>query len=225
MKQWLQYRPIFLDEFLHLDGLGDALNGLGVCPDCSKTLAGFRCKDCFGGALRCSACIVSLHQDLPLHRLQVCKDFWITLTDGLIQPKSWNGSFFEGTTLESLGFIINLGHNVDICPVNPETQRVTVIDLSGYHLVRVRFCMCSQSSFLEPFRQLLRVHWYPASILRPKTVFTFDLLDTYHKISLQGKVNLYDFYNTIMQKTDNCGRLGAQVSRFTGCSHHIAYTC
>lgn len=86
-----------------------------------------------------------------------------------------------------------------------------MIDLSGYHLVRVRFCMCSQSSFLDRFRQLLRVRWYPASILRPKTVFTFDLLDTYHKISLQGKLNLYDFYNTILQKTDNCGRLDIKV--------------
>ena len=99
-----------------------------------------------------------------------------------------------------------------------------MIDLSGCHLVRVRFCMCSQSSFLEPFRQLLRVCWYPASVLRPKTAFTFDLLDTYHKISLQGKLNLYDFYTTIMQKTDNCGRSDVQVSLFTGCSQYVAYT-
>ena len=71
--------------------------------------------------------------------------------------------------------------------------------------------MCSHSSFLEPFCQLLRVSWYPASILRPKTVFTFDLLDTYHKASMQGKLNLYDFYTTIMQKTDNCGHLKVKV--------------
>jgi hypothetical protein len=30
-------------------------------------------------------------------------------------------------------------------------------------------------------------------------------MDTYHKISLQGKLNLYDFYNAIMQKSDNYG--------------------
>jgi hypothetical protein len=49
-------------------------------------------------------------------------------------------------------------------------------------------------------------------VLRPKTVFTFDLLDTYHKISLQGKLNLYDFYNAIMQKTDNHGSSKTKVS-------------
>lgn len=80
-----------------------------------------------------------------------------------------------------------------------------VVDLSGHHTVSVRFCKCSQNGFLDNFRQLLRVCWYPASILRPQTVFTFDLLDTYHKVSLQGKLNLFDFYNAIMQKTDNCG--------------------
>ena len=72
-------------------------------------------------------------------------------------------------------------------------------------MVCVRYCRCSGGGLLESYRQLLRVSWYPASVLRPKTVFTFDLLDTYHKISLQGKLNLYDFYNAIMQKTDNYG--------------------
>ena len=129
----------------------------------------------------------------------------------LIWPQSWNGGFFKNVTLESLGLVINLIHHDGICPVCPETQLIIVIDLSGYHLVRVRFCACSHSSFLEPFRQFLRVRWYPASILRPKTVFTFDLLDTYHKLSLQGKLNLYDFYTAIMQKTDNCGHLKVKV--------------
>ncbi|KAF9791850.1 hypothetical protein BJ322DRAFT_998331 [Thelephora terrestris] len=193
MDQWLQHRQIVLDEMLRLDGLGDALDGPELCADCSVASAKFRCKDCFEEVMRCSACMVSSHRNLPLHRLQ-----------------SWNDGFFESETLENLGLVVNLGHHTDICPVNPETKRITVIDLSGYHFLRVRFCMCSQSSFLEPFRQLLRVRWYPASTLRPKTVFTFDLLDTYHKISLQGKLNLYDFYTSIMQKTDNCGRLNVK---------------
>ena len=72
MEQWLQYRPVFLDELLRLDGLGDALGSLVQCPDCSTHPAQFRCKDCFGGIMRCSACTVSFHQSLPLHRLEVC---------------------------------------------------------------------------------------------------------------------------------------------------------
>ena len=128
----------------------------------------------------------------------------------------WNGGFFKTATLESLGLVINLGHPANICPVAPDIRRILVIDLSGYHFVRVRFCACSCSSFLEPYRQLLRFGWFPASLLRPKTAFTFNLLDTYHKISLQGKLNLYDFYTSILQKTDNCRRFKTKVCGFSG---------
>ena len=89
--------------------------------------------------------------------------------------------------------------------MSTDTQRMRVVDLSGHHVVCVRFCKCSKSGFLENYRQFLRTDWYPATVRRPQTAFTFDLLDTYHKISLQGKLNLYDFYNAIMQKTDNHG--------------------
>ena len=59
----------------------------------------------------------------------------------------------------------------------------------------------------------MRVGWYPASFHRPKTAFTFDILDSYQKLSLQGKLNLYDYYWFILQKTDNCGQKRAIVSQ------------
>lgn len=71
---------------------------------------------------------------------------------------------------------------------------------------------------VERYRQLLRVGWYPASFQRPRTAFTFNVLDTYHKIALQGKLNLYDFYSSILQKTDNCGRKKVIVSHPLPCS-------
>lgn len=117
----------------------------------------------------------------------------------------WADGFFKRVSLDALGLIINLGHSGDHCPIPSDTQKVLVVDLSGHHAVQLRFCGCSRGGHLERFQQLLRAGWFPASLLRPKTVFTFNLLDTYHKISLQGKLNLYDFYNAIMQKTDNHG--------------------
>ena len=47
--------------------------------------------------------------------------------------------------------------------------------------------------------------WYPASFDRPQTAFTFSPLDTCHKLTLDGKLNLYNFYPAIMEKSDNCG--------------------
>ena len=71
MEQWLQLRSVFLDELLRLDGLGDALKGPGLCPDCSIHQAQFMCINCSGEVMRCSACTVSFHRSLPLHRLKV----------------------------------------------------------------------------------------------------------------------------------------------------------
>ena len=73
MEQWLQHRHIFLDEQLRCDGLGEVLDGLGLCADCSNHPGQLRCQDCSGGFMYCSTCMVSSHQRLPLHRIQVCR--------------------------------------------------------------------------------------------------------------------------------------------------------
>jgi len=94
-------------------------------------------------------------------------------------------------------------------------RQFTIIDINGWHTLQVAFCNCGASNVTyEHYRQLLRMRWYPTSFDRPKTAFTFDLLDTYHKVTLQGKLNLYDFYHTIMQKSDNQGCSKPLVSGF-----------
>ncbi|KAF9779699.1 hypothetical protein BJ322DRAFT_1012771 [Thelephora terrestris] len=186
MKQWLQHRSTFLDELLRLDGLGDASNSSIPCPDCSRHPATFKCNSCFGGTMRCSACTVSFHRNLPLHKIQ-----------------RWHGGRLEERLLRVPTGPDRRSPSAGVALT--ETKHIFVVDLSGYHSVRIRFCTCPHTAFLDHFRQLLRVRWFPASTLQPKTVFTFDLMDTYHKISMQGKLNLYDFYTAIMQKTDNHG--------------------
>lgn len=121
--------------------------------------------------------------------------------------------FFERTSLGKLGYCYHLGHQNTPCPLSEKTRTIVVIDDNGIHHVNVQFCTCEESSqWVEGYRQLLRVGWYPASFQRPATAFTFNVLDSYHKLALQGKLNLYDFYSSIMQKTDNCGREKAIVS-------------
>ena len=118
---------------------------------------------------------------------------------------------------------MNLGHSGDRCSALAEPQKIHVVDNSGQHIVRVCFCKCSKHGFLENFRQLLRLRLYPASAHSPKTVSTFDFLDTYHKISLQGKLNLYDFYNTIMRKTNNSGGSTVTVGEVSQTTSTAAY--
>ena len=125
----------------------------------------------------------------------------------------WQNGFFNRTSLHSLGFVCHLGHHGNPCPIECAPRNLTIVDVNGWHKVRVTFCTCDATiSSNNRYRQLLRMRWYPASFNRPRTAFSFDLLETYHKLTLQGKLNLYDFYLAIMQKSDNQGRLKTMVS-------------
>ena len=122
----------------------------------------------------------------------------------------WKDGFFDRASLFSLGSVCHLGHGGAACPTDSPPRTLTVVDTNGWHKLRVRFCSCIP----EQYRQLLRMRWYPASFDRPRTAFTFNLLETYHKVTLQGKLNLYDFYLAIMHKSDNQGRSKPMVRDF-----------
>jgi hypothetical protein len=87
-----------------------------------------------------------------------------------------------------------------------------VVDGSGVHIVDISFCGCHHEDGASRSRvQLLRFGWFPATVTRPHTAFTFDLLDTFHLLTLQGKISAYDFYYSIANKTDNTGLLDVKV--------------
>lgn len=49
----------------------------------------------------------------------------------------------------------------------------------------------------------MRLRWFPASPQRPATVVTFKCLDLFHKITVQGKLTGYDYYQSLIHLTDN----------------------
>lgn len=126
----------------------------------------------------------------------------------------WNGSFFEKTTLRSLGLRVQLGHGGGPCPI-PEAGPVDflVIDTTGFHPVSLDYCGCGLHGFLHRRTQLLRAQWFPATFDRPQTAFTFAALDFFHELTLQGKTTLYDFYHTLLRLTDNAKLQRPIVSR------------
>jgi hypothetical protein len=118
-------------------------------------------------------------------------------------------------TLKSLGFVIQLGHAGSHCPCPSMCYSdFVVLDISGLHTVNVRFCECPNvDGGLHTRFQLLRFGWFPSTVTRPKSAFTFDVLDTFHLLTLQGKTSVYDFYYTMAHKSDNTGLLQMKVSR------------
>jgi CxC2 like cysteine cluster associated with KDZ transposases len=115
----------------------------------------------------------------------------------------WTGKFFDKVTLQQLGLRYQLGHGGSRCPMpTPGPSNFLVFDTTGIHHVTVDFCDCTHHVFHQR-TQFLRARWFPATVNRPKTVFTFDVLESFHELSLQGKTTSYDFYHSILRRSDN----------------------
>ncbi|KAN0113385.1 hypothetical protein V8E52_007786, partial [Russula decolorans] len=185
--EWLVFRQSCLDKLLCHDGHGDFL-GHELCISCVSAAGKCKCKDRFSGSLlRCRDCMAEGHRNLPLHHVE-----------------HWNGRFFDTITLQSIGLCVQLGHGSAPCPnPSPGPPDFCVFDCSGVHYVSIDFCDCWSNGTIHNHIQLLRARWFPATFNRLKTVFTFDCLDTFHEITLQGKTPLYNFYHTILHRTDN----------------------
>ena len=113
--------------------------------------------------------------------------------------------FFQRTTLRDLGLRVQLGHAlVDPCPtLLAANVTFRVIHLNGIHQVAVDQCRCQGA--VEFYRQLLRIGWWPATQLNPKTVATMEVLRHFHLLNLHGKVTGSNFYQALEYQTDNTG--------------------
>jgi hypothetical protein len=119
--------------------------------------------------------------------------------------QQWNGSFFVRTSLRDVGLVVHLGHQGLPCSfIGRILDKFTVVHTNGIHTVKVRFCACYGEDS-QPKFQLLRCSWLPASAEDPHTAFTFEVLNAYHLLSLQGKVSREDYYLSISRHTDNTG--------------------
>jgi hypothetical protein len=117
--------------------------------------------------------------------------------------------------LQSLGLRYQLGHSGEPCPC-PEAgpKNFVIFDISGLHHLTIDYCQCGNEP-LSSWVQLLRERWFPATLSRPQTVFTFDCLETFLELTLQGKTNVYDYYHTLLRRSDNANLSTPVVRQFT----------
>jgi hypothetical protein len=130
--------------------------------------------------------------------------------------KRWNGKFFNKDSLQNHGYQYQLGHSGAPCPCpHSGPANFVVFDLLGPHHVSINYCHCGDElSESTAWTQLLREGWFPATLSRPQTVFTFECLETFHELTLQGKTNLYDYYHTLLRLSDNANLSTSIVSSF-----------
>ena len=77
------------------------------------------------------------------------------------------------------------------------------------------YCECGIVGASRPIIQLLRHGWWPATMAKPRTVVTLNAVQQFHAITLLGKLNIYDYYQSLVQLTDNVGVRNVPVSYFT----------
>ncbi|KAJ3506738.1 hypothetical protein NMY22_g17151 [Coprinellus aureogranulatus] len=143
--------------------------------------------------LMCEYCFINAHKHNPLH--------W---------AESWNSelSCFVRTDISTLSpsFAIHLEHCGNPCPSSYIDQEgnfieTTLVTLNGVHRTRVRFCTCK--GIPDRVGQLMVAGFFPASVKRPKTAFSFEVLDHFERLQLECKVSAYDFCSCLRRATDD----------------------
>ncbi|KAJ7736968.1 hypothetical protein DFH07DRAFT_870631 [Mycena maculata] len=189
MKTWALHMDEYLDEVLRLEGHGSTSIS-STCGGCGTADPTFRCSRqmCYGPGLFCKKCIMEKHSVLPTH--------WV---------EEWNGSFFQRRSLHSLGLVMQLGHPPGYSCTNstPAHVHFTVIDVTGVHPVRVRFCNCD--SRVEHRQQLMRVCWWPATARDPQTCATFAVVRLFQIMNCLGNLSAHDFLRSLELLTNNDG--------------------
>ena len=90
-------------------------------------------------------------------------------------------------------------------------DRFTLITANGVKTVRMYFCQCSLSGHVPGYVQLIRRRYWPATCDDPESATTFEALDLFHRLSLFGKLNGYDFVRAIEAATDGAHIKGVAV--------------
>lgn len=105
-------------------------------------------------------------------------------------------------------------------PDVPGTHRIVVVTSTGIFRRRIRWCQCPGSA--DTHIQLLHSNLFSATIKRPSTAFTFDVLDHFHIDAMECKTAALNFYNKLRRLTSNAfpGTAPVSVLFQVECSRH-----
>jgi hypothetical protein len=157
-----------------------------------------QCMDCFSSNILCRICCLDAHKSLPFHRINRWNGKFFTRSSlhaqGYIMNLGHGGNpcpRYENTAhgvrtddfVEGMGVLQEeMGTDLDLDSewVNmndvPTERVVVIIHTTGVFQHHVRWCACPGHA--KEDIQLLQLRLFPASAVRPKTAFTFDVLET-----------------------------------------------
>ncbi|KAG1870277.1 hypothetical protein DFJ58DRAFT_723174 [Suillus subalutaceus] len=84
---------------------------------------------------------------------------------------------------------------------DPDQPAITVVDKSGVHSLSICYCHCPGA--LSRDMQLFQAGLFPASFTRPKTAFTFAVLDDFLLDNLECGTSAMNYYSKIRRLTSS----------------------
>jgi hypothetical protein len=161
----------------------------------------YTCLDCFFQDWFCKECMVAKHKNNPLHAI-----------------KRWKDGCQEDASLFELGLTIKLPHaDGTSCSTTMGRHQLKIFHINGIHRVSIRVCRCKMSPGENAmFRgQLTASRLFPATHRHPTTAFTFDLLEKFDSLNLEGALNFKQFLDAIISisptKVQNGKEVGLHV--------------
>lgn len=142
--------------------------------------------------------MLDTHRCLPFHRIeswQQATTIGEVIAENFLDASPKRFGFFQHTSLYHLGLSVGLGHEGYHCPRTASTFDLTVLDVSGQHVVRFKDCLCRDQPRWE---LLLDCQIYPATELDPQTGFTFRVLEHQQTLNLCGKTSLHEYYQMLI---------------------------
>jgi hypothetical protein len=207
------------------------------CLLCDSHGALYRCVDCLHTTrLLCFECCIKRHHHLPFHRIKrwtgkffekddlgsmgltislghggtLCPQYHSTsqVRTGIEEQEIWDG---DNSSEEKWQ---------DDLPgmENPRrTKGMVFVTSSGIFRCPVNFCLCPNA--LPMHLQLFQMCFFPASLRKPSTAFTFDVLKLFHTESIECKTAASTFCSKLQRITN------AQFTSFIPVSGINSFLC
>jgi hypothetical protein len=178
----------------------------------------YRCQGCFGEPLFCTDCCRTQHQRHPFHRISQWTGTFFqdtSLTKIGLEVHLGHGGDACPNCAESDHDILNWNDvddgaddvdNSDFpeesaIPIVTDRSTTTIVDKSGVHLICIRYCECPGAVTHD--KQLFEMGMFPASFNRPKTAFTFAVLDDFLLDNLECGTSAMNYYSKLRRLTSS----------------------
>ncbi|KAI6160720.1 hypothetical protein EDD17DRAFT_1421617, partial [Pisolithus thermaeus] len=220
IREWLPWRAEYLNIILE----GEQQAKGGICEQCSEAEGSVWCMSCAGVHAWCGPCAVKVHRNLPFHKVQRWNGthyqptslmdlgfLWHIGHGGDPCPCNWSdpdpeeSGYVTGdspSNHRSVAFLLGRPYDDPVIRKSSWFQ-MTIVHTEGIFSHEVSVCKCPGSDPNDWHLDLLHQRLFPASISKPKTAFTFDVLDHFLIDALECKTSAMSFYQKLKRFTNN----------------------